>query len=219
MCNLPRPSAIYTYFDKVRIWLREPLLKRVVSRLNKGCLGGIIEDQNPAWFDRSYQQKLELFQPTNWVLQFLARLDDGVLLNCAEPACNLIFADSDAVERYVLLFKYSFIQLWHRPTMLVEAYSQGFTTRRPPDLGGRRAGRWFHWYGDHPCNLTQDPNCFHFEVTTAWDSAHGVIAVMGDRFVLIRSDSTINRNEAGTQAIDNTGNEVAMRSELGLKPN
>jgi hypothetical protein len=50
--------------------------------------------------------------------------------------------------------------------------------------------------------------------TTAWDSAHGVISIIGDRFVLIRSDSTIGREEAGNQAIRNTGLEQTMRAEL-----
>ena len=34
-------------------------------------------------------------------------------------------------------------------------------------------------------------------VTTAWDSAHAVIATMGDRFVLLRMDSTKDRISAG----------------------
>ncbi|WP_052422605.1 winged helix-turn-helix domain-containing protein [Nonomuraea candida] len=51
-------------------------------------------------------------------------------------------------------------------------------------------------------------------VTTAWDSAHAVISSMGDRFVLVRIDSTENRREAGLQALRNVGYEVAMREEL-----
>lgn len=51
-------------------------------------------------------------------------------------------------------------------------------------------------------------------VTTAWDTAHGVISTMGDRFVLVRMDSTDNREAAGRQAIGNTGSEAAMRAEL-----
>lgn len=51
-------------------------------------------------------------------------------------------------------------------------------------------------------------------VTTAWDKAHAVISAMGDRFVLIRMDSTKGRQAAGRQAIGNTGNEVLMRSQL-----
>ncbi|BBY87824.1 hypothetical protein [Mycolicibacterium tokaiense] len=51
-------------------------------------------------------------------------------------------------------------------------------------------------------------------VTTVWDRAHSVIASMGDRFVLMRMDSTTGRQAAGRQAIGNTGSEVQMRAEL-----
>lgn len=51
-------------------------------------------------------------------------------------------------------------------------------------------------------------------VTTAWDTHHSVVSVMGDRFVLIRMDSTVHRQEAGRKAIGNTGSEAEMRAEL-----
>lgn len=51
-------------------------------------------------------------------------------------------------------------------------------------------------------------------VTTAWDTAHSVIASMGDRFVLVRMDSTTGRQSAGRRAIGNTGSETVMRAEL-----
>jgi hypothetical protein len=51
-------------------------------------------------------------------------------------------------------------------------------------------------------------------VTTKWDQAHDVIASMGDRFVLVRVDSTNGRVAAGRQAIGNTGTEIQMRAEL-----
>lgn len=51
-------------------------------------------------------------------------------------------------------------------------------------------------------------------VTTAWDRAHGAIAAMGDRWVLLRVDSTQNRLTKGRRAIDNTGGETDMREEL-----
>lgn len=50
--------------------------------------------------------------------------------------------------------------------------------------------------------------------TTAWDQAHGVISIMGDRFVLVRSDSYAGRTAAGEHAIGNTGHEPAMRQEM-----
>lgn len=51
-------------------------------------------------------------------------------------------------------------------------------------------------------------------VTTAWDQAHSVIASMGDRFILLRMDSTAYRLTSGRQAIGNTGHEEDMRADL-----
>lgn len=50
--------------------------------------------------------------------------------------------------------------------------------------------------------------------TTAWDAAHAVVSTMGDRFVLVRMDSTVGRAAAGRKAIRNTGDETTMRAEL-----
>lgn len=53
-------------------------------------------------------------------------------------------------------------------------------------------------------------------VTTAYDSAHGVIAAMGDRFALVRMDSSAvaTRVDSGHQAMSNVGSEHTMRAEL-----
>jgi hypothetical protein len=51
-------------------------------------------------------------------------------------------------------------------------------------------------------------------VTTAWDRAHEVIASMGDRFVVLRMSTAKGRQSAGRKAIENTGSEEVMRTEL-----
>ncbi len=53
-------------------------------------------------------------------------------------------------------------------------------------------------------------------VTTAYDSAHGVIAAMGDRFALVRVDSNLGRLTSGRQALRNVNREPEMRAELAL---
>jgi hypothetical protein len=50
--------------------------------------------------------------------------------------------------------------------------------------------------------------------TTAWDEARKAVEAMGDRFVLVRADSTIGREESALKAIENTGREDAMRADL-----
>lgn len=52
-------------------------------------------------------------------------------------------------------------------------------------------------------------------VTTAWDSAHAMISVMGDRFLLVRVNSSVNRQEASKQAMLNVTHETEMRAKLG----
>jgi hypothetical protein len=69
-------------------------------------------------------------------------------------------------------------------------------------IGG---GRTLTWTG----RLTIVGAC-----TTAWDTAHSVIAIMGDRFVTVRADSRKARVEAARKAIANTGSETAMRTQL-----
>ncbi len=50
--------------------------------------------------------------------------------------------------------------------------------------------------------------------TTAYDSAHAVVSAMGDRFALVRMDSTAGRLTAGRQALANVNHEAQMRSDL-----
>lgn len=51
-------------------------------------------------------------------------------------------------------------------------------------------------------------------VTTAYDTHHAVIAAMGDRFALVRVDSSVGRRAAGRQALGNVDHEKEMRAEL-----
>jgi len=51
-------------------------------------------------------------------------------------------------------------------------------------------------------------------VTTAYDTAHSVVAAMGDRFALVRVDSTVGRLASGRQALRNVDHEIEMRADL-----
>jgi hypothetical protein len=158
--------ARYVYFDKLRLWLREPLLtSSKLEQLRQHC-GWLYHDDRPARFDWHYRQKLELYQPSRRALNLIAHRDDA-LLNHVEPARDLIFADYGHEDCFEL-FQAHFLQPWHRSRTQVHAYgahgfSHGFTTRAAPQPGERRNGHWFEFYADRPCKLTNEPNCFHFE--------------------------------------------------------
>ena len=53
-------------------------------------------------------------------------------------------------------------------------------------------------------------------VTSAWDEHYSVVAQMGDRFVIVRVDSSeaAQRIDAGMSALDGLGGETTMRAEL-----
>lgn len=51
-------------------------------------------------------------------------------------------------------------------------------------------------------------------VTTAYDTHHAVVAAMGDRFALVRMDSSTGRLAAGRRALGNVTEEPRMRAEL-----
>jgi hypothetical protein len=91
--------------------------------------------------------------------------------------------------------------------------------RRSPVLAGLREvydGRWERNIGTDGgrSELWEGRLTVVGAVTTAWDRAHDVTASLGDRFVLVRMDSTTGRIEAGQRACHNSGDEPTMRREL-----
>lgn len=72
---------------------------------------------------------------------------------------------------------------------------------------GNRGGRTLEWRGR--IGLIGG-------VTGVWDNHYEVIGQMGDRFALIRLDSTGSREEATERAMMNVGHEVRMREDLAF---
>jgi hypothetical protein len=70
---------------------------------------------------------------------------------------------------------------------------------------GTDGGRTLTWHG----RLV-----FIGAVTTAYDTHHAAIAAMGDRFALVRVDSTTGRMASGRQALANVNHEDEMRTNL-----
>jgi hypothetical protein len=152
---------VYTYFDRIRVWLRKPLHLRQLKSLERQCVLHV--EDGPAWFDPIYQQKLEIYQPSDGALQCLARLPYDVLLNYLEVTCDFIMADEAANQRLLEAFKRGFLQPWHRSKRARSYPNGGYTTRICPAPGERRTGCWFEAYIDKPNKLSGEVNCFHIE--------------------------------------------------------
>jgi hypothetical protein len=152
------PIAIRFYFDRIRIWLREPLSQPDRKLIERHC--GRLHVRSVGF--GCYRQKIEVYQPREIALRALERLSRDAIVEYLEVSCDLIMADPAQIERLLEAFKHGFLQPWHR-SKGVQSYPSGFSTRRFPKRGQRRGGFWFQWYGDKPCKLTGELNCFHFE--------------------------------------------------------
>ena len=101
-----KPAGIYTYTDKLQIWLKQPLTKtQIVAFRNLGSVDDI--HNHPARFDYSFKQRLQFGQPTDDVLRRLNKLN--AYPNYVELALDLTF-DSEVerdeaaafIDRYVV---------------------------------------------------------------------------------------------------------------------
>jgi hypothetical protein len=149
------PLDIHVYFDRVRIWSREPLSRRDRKLLEEHC-GRLY------FLDTGFGSKIEIYQLREAALPRLAYFPDDATVNYLEPTCDLIVPDAAQILRLNEAFKHGFLQPRHR-SKGVKSYRSGFSTRSLPKPGARRAGLWFQWYADRPCKLTGEVNCFHFE--------------------------------------------------------
>ena len=89
--TLPQPIGVHGYFDKVQFWLRKPLDQRTIVRLRRQCgKGQLFAADGPAPFGRGFCQRVELRQPSEEALRWLAQHNDA-LVNQAEFALDLVF--------------------------------------------------------------------------------------------------------------------------------
>ena len=80
MTDIPRrttpiePAAILRLFDKVQFWVLNPLHSKTISSLREQCGRGDIDVVNrPARFSARYRQRVELRQPSDKAIAWLAR--------------------------------------------------------------------------------------------------------------------------------------------------
>jgi hypothetical protein len=92
-----KPTAVYDYIDSTQFWVRTALSKDELKLLIGRCGKTPRVKNRRAYFDRTYVQRVRLYQPTDEALAWLARRND-IHLNYAEIASDRIFDDSWAVR-------------------------------------------------------------------------------------------------------------------------
>jgi hypothetical protein len=89
--RIPKPTSISAYFDVVRFWLKDPLDHQKLAELRNLCGGKLRVDTQPAKFaPRSYRQRINLPQPSEGALKWLAENTEA-FINYVELAIDWTF--------------------------------------------------------------------------------------------------------------------------------
>ena len=99
-------DEVITFFDKVQVWLKQTLTREERAWLESQCAGILhVKNKRPK-FDHSYVQRLQLNQPNDRALHYLAHRSN-VLLNRVEWVLDWIFDDEqqkDAAWEFVCAY-------------------------------------------------------------------------------------------------------------------
>ena len=149
-------AARYAYFDKVQVWLKQPLDAVGLKRLRRGCRGEVhVKDDVLYTKSGAYRQRLQLHQLTRSALVALRRRND-VLINMVEIACDYIYDDEIALDTAADYIKDHLVQRHHRTQVTVRYKGTLYT-------GQRRAKNRMAVYADRHCKLTGEVHCLHIE--------------------------------------------------------
>ncbi|MFZ0846153.1 MAG: hypothetical protein WAM62_10205 [Pseudolabrys sp.] len=162
----PTPTGVHAYFDKIQFWVPTPLDRKTLSQLRKQCgRGGLFAANGPARFNARYRQRIELRQPSNQALQWLARRDDA-LINRVEITIDLTFnCLSDRDDTWEFLHRH-IVRRWHGKNQEIRIVrgekAQNDTVGTRYDAGGWASNK-IVFYPEEHSRMTGELNCLHLE--------------------------------------------------------
>jgi hypothetical protein len=169
--TLPKPIGIHPYFDKIQFWVCEPLDLNTLALLKRSCgPGGVHIDSRPARFNnrhRQYRQRIELRQPSQRALRWLARRNDA-LINRAEITLDLVFKYRADVEEALDFLHQHLVRRWHGKNQEIRVFRSLPCGDDVGSLESRYdAGRWASnalvLYRENHSRVTGELNCVHIE--------------------------------------------------------
>lgn len=152
------PSAVYRYFDKVNLRLRNPLSRQQMLFLQANCRSRRKHHavQMQGQYISGYPWLVSLVCPNRIALEFLAELPDAIV-NWVEPALDFILPEHDSPLEMAHFFERHFVQRWNRKRS-PRTFPNGGTI-----TGQSAQGHFFAWYPDLASKVTGEINCFHLE--------------------------------------------------------
>jgi hypothetical protein len=163
-----KPSAICTYFDKIQFWVLTPLDSMTIASLERQCgRGGIHVGDKPAKFGPRYRQRIELRQPSDEALAWLAGHDDA-LINRVEIAIDFVFNSWAERDDECEFLHRHIARRWHGKNQEIRLIKSDSDVGDDV-VGGTRydAGRWapngIVFYPEHHSRVTGELACLHLE--------------------------------------------------------
>jgi hypothetical protein len=150
-----RPVGVYCYTDNVQVWLRELLSSRQRRWLQNRC--DCFVDDQPARFDPRYRQRVQIRQPPETVLGWIAQRRDAYV-NRLELALDLVFATEQEKEEAETFIRKHLVKN-HRGKQEIQL--QGGTTTMY--LASPGAANNIVTYAGRECRITGEINCLHIE--------------------------------------------------------
>lgn len=161
-----KPTAVTPYFDKVQFWLKRPLDHATKAELGRLVGGLYVSRRRAARFDSSFIQRIELKQPSEEALRWVASRDDAYI-NRAEITLDYCFNNGaerddafDHLDRHL-------VRGWHGRRQLIKKFNsdngrlrKGGQTRYD---AGRSAPNLIAFYKEGFSRITGELNCLHFE--------------------------------------------------------
>lgn len=152
-----KPESVHAYFDRVAFWIKTPADKAALDYLQSNS-GHCFHRQKAARFDKSYRQWVDLKQPNQNALAWIADRNDAYI-NRAEVALDAVFsnwADRDDARDFL---DWSIIRNWHGQQRVVIVGE-----RNPTRYDGSRYAR--NSIKIYPCphsRVTGELHCLHIE--------------------------------------------------------
>jgi hypothetical protein len=153
-----RPSSIVAYLDRVHLWLPQPLPVKDLEWLDTQCGEEMYVRTRPKRWQRSYQQHLQLPQPTPAALHFLSKRN-GALMNYAEPAMDWMFNDCEQNEHAGATVRQYVVKRHHREQQGVHTVREATRYTAP-----RRSSSNLVIYADRTSRTTGELDCTHIEL-------------------------------------------------------
>lgn len=155
LCGI-KPSSTHEYIDTIQVWLQKPPLGSEIS-IVRGACGSIGEIENePAWWDERWKQRLLLHQPQDALFEYFDSRND-VLLNRVDVSLDLTFLSPAEVDEIERIFHLHFFKSHHRNQKIKWFHGTRYTGMRWENRNIVSS------YGDKFCRVSGEPHCFHID--------------------------------------------------------